>query len=166
MPTSNVEEDKDIPTLAEMLYHRYPHDGLDFTIDALIKLRESLPTFYPETPKEEKGKMMQILKLEIIMKFCHYAENFAAVAITFNKKFDSSNDEMLSLFEKIYEYQVFEVIDFYKNIPECKLDYIAKFLGYPPIKLQNEEGKEKIKDSCEIAKKELEIIVDKAIKKK
>jgi len=158
MPTNNVEEDKEITTLVEMLYYRYPYDGLDFTIDALIQLRESLPTFYPKTTEEEKVKMMQILKLEIIMKFCHYAENFGVVAITFNKKFDSSEKEMIGLFDKIYEYEVSEVIDFYNEIPKCDLHFIAKFLGYPPIRLQHEEGKKKIQESCEIAKKELEII--------
>lgn len=158
MPTANIEEDKKIPTLAEMLYRGYSFDGLGFTIDALQKIRKSLPSFYPESPQEQQSKMLQILKLEIIMKFCHYAENLAAIAITFNKKFDSSDEEMLSLFEQIYQYEVFEVIDFYNQIPTCDLHFIAKFLGYPPIQLQHEEGKKKIQESCEIAKKELEII--------
>jgi len=158
MPTDEVKENKEIPTLAEMLYQRYPYDGLGFTIDALQQIRKSLSSFYPNSSEEIQVKMAQILKLEIIMKFCHYAENLAAIAITFNKKFDSSEEEMLSLFEKINEYQVPEVIDFYNQIPECDLEFIAKFLGYPPLLLQNEEGKKKIQDSCEIAKKELEII--------
>ena len=158
MPTNEVKENKEIPTLAEMLYHHYPYDGLGFTIDALQQMRKSLSQFYPNSLEEEQDKMLQILKLEIIMKFCHYAENLAAVAITFNKKFDSSEEEMTALFEKIYEYQVPEVIDFYNQIPKCDLHFIAKFLGYPPIRLQNEKGKKKIQDSCEVAKKELEII--------
>lgn len=141
-----------------MLYHRYPYDGLGFTIDALLQMRKSLSSFYPNSSEEEQVKRAQVLKLEIIMKFCHYAENLAAVAITFNKKFDSSEEEMIALFEKIYEYHVSQVIDFYNQIPKCDLHFIAKFLGYSPIQLQNEDGKKKIQDSCEVAKKELEII--------
>lgn len=158
MPTTDVEEDKEIPTFAEMLYYNYQHDGLGFTIDSLKQQRESLPTFYPKSTEEEKIKMLQILKLEIIMKFCHYAENLAAVAITFNKKFDSSNEEMLGLFDKIYEYQISEVIEFYEKISDCNLDFIAKFLGYPCIQLQNEIGREKIVISCEFARSYLKII--------
>lgn len=157
MPTDNVNEDKKIPTLAEMLYYQYPYDGLDFTIDVLQQLRKSIPSFYPKVP-ELHEKMLQIIKLEIVMKFCHYAENLAAVAISFNKKFDSSEQEMLSLFDKIYEYDIFEVIDFYNQIPKCDLHFIAKFLGYPPIRIQSEKGREVIETSCVMAKKELEII--------
>lgn len=157
MPTDDVKENKKIPTLAEMLYYRYPYDGLDFTINALQQLMKNIPSFYPKVP-ELHVKMLQIIKLEIIMKFCHYAENFAAVAITFNKKFDSSELEMLNLFDNIYKYQVKEVTKFYKKIPNCDLDLIVKFLGYPPIRVQNKTGRKAIEESCEIAKRELKII--------
>ncbi|MBI5378425.1 MAG: hypothetical protein HZA82_07370 [Thaumarchaeota archaeon] len=158
MPTYNVADDKEIPTLAEMLYKKYQYDGIGFTIDALLQIRKSIRSLYPQSPESEQDKMSQVIKLEIIMKFCHFAENLAAIAITFNKKFDSSEEEMRSLFDQIYEYGVSDVIDFYEQIPTCDLDFIAKFLGFPPIKLQNEEARQKIEESCEIAKKKLESI--------
>lgn len=160
MSTIDFNENKEIPTFAEMLYYKYHYDGLDFSIDALQQLIKSIPTIYPKVP-EQHEKMLQIIKLEILMKFCHYAENLAAFAITFNEKYDSSEEEMLSLFEKIYEYEVPQVIEFYNKIPNCDLQFIAKFLGYPPIKLQNEDGMKKIETSCKIAKRELEIIAKK-----
>ena len=42
MPTDEVKENKEIPTLAEMLYH-HPYDGLGFTMDALQQIRKSNP---------------------------------------------------------------------------------------------------------------------------
>ncbi len=158
MPTYDVNDDKEIPTLAEVLYKNYQYDGLGFTIDALLQIKKSISSFYPQSPKSEQDKMVQVIKLEIIMKFCHFAENLAAVAISFNKKFDSNEEEMRSLFDQIYEYEVSDVIDFYKQIPTSDLHFIAKFLGYPPIKLQYEEARQKIEESCAIAKKELESI--------
>ena len=42
---------------------------------------------YPSTDILERMRMVQILRLQAITKFCHYAENVAAIAIAFKSTY-------------------------------------------------------------------------------
>ena len=116
MITSDVDEDKDIPSLADALYHIYSIDGLMFTVNAIQKLIDFMDQLYPSTPKNEKDKMIQVLELEIIVKFCQCAENVGAFAIAFTDTYRDSKTEVLGLFSKISTYSVGEVVNFYAYI--------------------------------------------------
>src|SRR5919198_3558021 len=138
MVTSAITVDnEDIPLLAEFIYRRYEYDGLDFEINAIKKVITFLHELYPSSNLLERRKMAQILKLQAITKFCHYAENVAAIAIAFKSTYRDEREEIKGIFNKIFTYSIGEIVDFYENMEKRQFSYIAKILGYPPLDLQD-----------------------------
>ena len=50
--------------------------------------------------------MIQILKLEIIIKFCHYAKNLAAFAIAFDSLYTTTEEEIKRIFKIVSTYDL------------------------------------------------------------
>jgi hypothetical protein len=70
MTVIDIDENKEVLSLAEMFYRFYSFDAIPFTINASKKIIEFSNELYPNKPKKEQEKLVQILKLEIIAKFC------------------------------------------------------------------------------------------------
>lgn len=76
MVTSDTDAtDLDIPLLAKLIYEMYPYDALEFEINAIQKTLEFLTHLFVNTDPFGRERMIQILKLQTITKFCQYAEN-------------------------------------------------------------------------------------------
>lgn len=158
MAPIDITQESEIPPLAEMLYSMYNDDGLFFMVDALREVIEFLPQLYPSSSKEEREKQIQILNLELIVKFCQYSENLAALALTFKSTFGDGTEEKLGLFKKISSYGISEIVDFYTHIEKRNTAYVSKFVGYPPLELQEQKSAEIIQRSCDNIKSEMTTI--------
>ncbi len=65
----------------------------------------------------------ELIRIEIMATTVHYAEIFASLLLGM-KKYRQFHKFLL-------EYKVSEIIDFYKNLPKRKPQYVAKILQYP-----------------------------------
>jgi hypothetical protein len=160
MTVIDIDENKEVLSLAEMFYRFYSFDAIPFTINASKKIIEFSNELYPNKPKKEQEKLVQILKLEIIAKFCLYAESLAAIAITFTYTYDDMKKEMMGLFSKVGDYNVNQVIDFYTNIQNRDMNYVAKIIGYPPLILQQKQTKKALEISSLAVRDEIKKIAD------
>lgn len=158
MSISDINDEGDIPKLAEMLYHLYPLDGLNFTVNSLLQTLDSLDSLFPVASVEDKLRMRHVLKLEIIAKFCHFAENLGALIISFSDSYSSAEEEHIGLFNTLGNYQTSEIIDLYEKIETRNLNYIAKFVGYGPLDIQDDYSRKILENSCIIVKEKLEQI--------
>jgi hypothetical protein len=71
MPVFEIESDcSDKPLFTEFLYKHYPYDALDFEIDAIKKMMTFLEQLYPNKSAAEKERMLRILRIQTISKFC------------------------------------------------------------------------------------------------
>ena len=129
----------DVPAVSDVLYRLYHYQALDFEINSIKKIIEFLPQLYPNISSFEKIKMVQLLNLQIIIKFCHYAENLGAFSLSFLTTYKELKDEIIGSIKKIYSYNIGHINDFYANINNRDVSYVAKILGYPPIKLQTKD---------------------------
>lgn len=146
------DPDPNLPTLAEASYKLNHHQAIDFEIDAINKISDFLPQLYPSVPEDEKRNMNKILNILILSKFCHYAENLAAYALSFWVTYDDEKDEMRGVFTTIVKYNMGQIIDFYAHVEKRDESYLAKLLGYPAIILQNQEAAAIFEKSCETIK--------------
>jgi hypothetical protein len=160
MTIIDIDENKEVLSLAEMFYGFYSFDAIPFTVNALNKVSEFLNELYPNKSKKEQEKLIQILKLEIIAKFCLYAESLAAIAITFTYTYDDMKKEMMGLFSKVGDYKIDQVIDFYTNIQNRDVNYVAKIIGYPPLILQQKQTKKALEISCLAVRDEIKKIAN------
>jgi hypothetical protein len=141
-PSSNVS------ALAESLYKLNHHQAIEFEINAITKIADFLPELYPYAPPDESKKMREILNIWLLAKFCHYAENVAAYALSFLISYEDERDEIQGVFKKIIKYNMGEITDFYTHIDKRDDAYIAEFLGYPSVELQNDVTKQILRESC------------------
>jgi hypothetical protein len=100
-------------------------------------------------------KMIQTLKLEITMKFCHLAENTAAYALAFKSSYSDSKEELRGIFDKLSGYGIGEIVNFYDTLSKRRIDYFAKFIGYPHFDLQESATRKILRSSCRTVKSEL-----------
>ena len=132
----DLHDENDIPVLASQLFDRYDHDALPFVVENFFTVIEFLPQLCPSMPPDQRDKFRQVMILEILVKFCQLAENFAAFAIAFKKRYSNGKDEKLGIYNGIASHEVGHVMDFYKHIKNRNLEYIAWFMGYPPLSIQ------------------------------
>lgn len=147
------DKDLNIPAFSNALYKLYLVKGLDFEIDSIEKIMFFLHQIYPTAPKNERDDMMQILMIELLSKFVHYAENTAAICLAFLTNFKDLREEISGITNKLITYNNGQITDFYTNISKRDISYIAKFMGYPPLRLQESYTKEVFENSCNIIKK-------------
>ena len=131
-----------VPQIAKFLFSIYPGDALEFEATANARIIEFLPQIFPNANSMERNRMMQILKVQTLTKFCRIAENLGATALAFKSSYEDAKTEILGLFNIISNYQVAQVIKFYMEIADKDNDYIAKIFGHPPLSLQEEETSE------------------------
>lgn len=155
MSVSDINDEGDIPKIAEMLYHLYPLEGLYFTVNSLLRTLDSIDSLFPDASVENKLEMGHVLKMEIIAKFCHFAENLGALIISFNDSYSNAQEEHIGLFNTLGNYQPSEVIDLYEKIETQDMDYIAKFVGYPPLEIQDDYTRKILENSCFIVKEKI-----------
>lgn len=139
------------PKLAEAFYNIYNFDAIEFLVDVANKAITFSNELFAEATERERRKMQQILELEIIAKFCHYAESLAAISIAFSDTFDSEQDEWIGTYNTIAKYTVAQCLSFYRNIGTRDEKYVAKLMGYPPLDLQDSKTKaelEILSNSC------------------
>jgi hypothetical protein len=145
----DLHDENSIPILAKRLFDRYDSDALPFLISNYSTVIEFLRELHPHMSSAELDKARKILTLEVLAKFCHLAENFAAFAIAFKRRYQNEKDEILGIYNTIANYQVGQVIDFYKHIKNRDLQYIAHFMGYPPFPIQSAGTRKSIEKSCQ-----------------
>lgn len=75
-PIDLYDEDN-IPILARRLFESYDYDALPFLIANCSTAIEFMHQLYPNWSQEEYDKAKKVLTLEVLVKFCHLAENFA-----------------------------------------------------------------------------------------
>lgn len=158
MSISDINDDTDIAKFADMLYHLYPIDGLNFTVQSLLHTLDSLDSLHPKASEEDKARMTHVLKLEIITKFCHFAENLGAVIISFNDTYNSAQEEHIGLFKTLGNYEPSDIIKMYEKIETYSSNSVARFVGYPPLDIQDDYTKAILENSCSIVKEKLEQI--------
>jgi phosphorylcholine metabolism protein LicD len=107
-----------------------------------------LPQIFPRSQTVERERMKQILKIQILAKFCHIAENLGATALAFKSSYQNARTEILGLFNTMSNYQVLHVKKFYEEISNKDNDYIAKVYGHPPLVLQEQETRKVLDVSC------------------
>lgn len=144
----DLHDENNIPLLAKRLFESYNHDALPFVVENNFKVIDFLSELYPSMPPHEREKVRQILTLEILVKFCQLAENFAAFAIAFKKRYLNEMEEITGIYKAIADYDVGQVMDFYKHIKNRDLDYIAWFMGYPPLSLQQATTRQFVEMYC------------------
>lgn len=155
MAPIDIPQDSEVPPLADMLYGMYSDDGLFFMANVLKQTIDFLPELYPNSNVEERKKQLQVLRLELITKFCQYAEDLAALALTFKSTHSNAKEEKIGLFKKIAGYGLSEIVDFYAHIDNRDVKYVAKFMGYPPLELQERISREIMEGSCILIKEEM-----------
>jgi hypothetical protein len=153
--TRGIIDKKKIPKTAEALYNGFNSDGLYFTLGAMRKIIDFIDELYPSSTSEQKMKMIQTLKLEITMKFCHLAENTAAYALAFKSSYSDSKEELRGIFDKLSGYGIGEIVNFYDTLSKRRIDYFAKFIGYPHFDLQESATRKILRSSCRTVKSEL-----------
>jgi hypothetical protein len=158
-PIDLYDENK-IPVLARRLFDRYDFDALPFIIENCLKSIQLLHQLYPTMSPDGLDKAQKILTLEVVVKFCHLAENFAAFAIAFKKRYENEKDEILGISKTIANYEIAQVVDFYKHIRGRDLKYIAQFIGYPSLSLQSANTRTFIETSCQNVKSDVIEIAD------
>lgn len=153
--TRGIIDKKKIPKTAEALYNGFNSDGLYFALDAMRNIIDFIDELYPSSTSEQKMKMIQTLKLEITMKFCHLAENTAAYALAFKSSYSDSKEELRGIFDKLSGYSIGEIVNFYDTLSKRRIDYFAKFIGYPHFDLQESTTRKILRSSCRTVKSEL-----------
>ena len=93
-----------------------------------------------EEIKEVELLTKELIRLELIANTVHYAEVFAASLLAMMK---------FKQFHKfLLEYSPTEIIEFYKQIKEKPMDYVAKLFEYPPLdKTVPSSGKDELIES-------------------
>ena len=142
------DEDLNVPAFSNALYKLYLAKGLDFEIDSIEKNMIYLSELYPAVPKNERDDMMQILMIQMLSKFVHYAENTAAICLAFLTTYKDVREEISGITNKLITYNNGQITDFYTNISKRDISYIAKFMGYPPLRLQESFTKGVFENSC------------------
>ena len=90
-----------VPQIAKFLFNIYASDALEFEATVNARIIEFLPQIFPNTNSMERNRMMQILKVQILTKFCHIAENLGATALAFKSSYEDGKTEILGLFNTI-----------------------------------------------------------------
>lgn len=118
---------------------------------------------YSETDLAER--MNRFLRLMLISKYCHFAEILGATAIAFlNAKMKSSfvryskDEEEKKVLDILSSYTVGDVVNFYISISKRRISYIADFMGYPPLFMQEIEKQKILITSCNTIKEVLDLI--------
>ncbi|MEX0655917.1 MAG: hypothetical protein WD154_00005, partial [Nitrosopumilaceae archaeon] len=145
-----INDEGELPSLAEMLYKAFSVDAIYFMIDANQKLILFVDELFGKSSSQERELMIKVLKLETIIKYCLLAETLAAISLTFTYSYSDNKKEMVGLFTKISEYEVHQVTDFYEKIKSRDLQYVAKIAGYPPLIMQQNDTKTTLERSCEL----------------
>lgn len=151
----DLRVENNIPLLASRLFHSHDFDALPFLIRNCLKSNQLLRQMYPTMPQDELDKAEKVLTLEVVVKFCHLAENFAAFAIAFKKRYENEREEILGISKTIANYEVAQVVNFYEYVEKRELQYIAQFIGYPPLSLQSANTKPFIERSCQNIKSDI-----------
>ena len=152
MISQEIDDDSNgIPLLAEPLFNFYAFDALEFQIVNSKKVIDFLGELYPNETQQNYTKMRQILEIEYITKFCHYAENLGCISIAFNSVFEDFTEEIHDIFKNFLDYRVDQIIEFFSHVDSMSLSHIAKILGYPPPGIQSPEIKIAFELSCKNA---------------
>src|SRR5438132_1209396 len=98
--------------------------------------------------KEHELVLKELIRIEIIATAIHYAEVFAASLIAMRR---------YKRFHKfLLDYEIPEIIDFYKNITGRRLTYILNLLQYPKLNLiQDKKLRSEVIASAHDVKSEL-----------
>ena len=117
----------------------------------------SLKRKLPDIPQigltcDTKKLVKSLLELEIVINAVHYAEILGSYLIAFKKRGKAVQRAFMT-------YQIAEVSEFYKRIPDRSISYIAKILSYPqPYMVRNKRGKRMLRTSCVEGKGKLGLI--------
>jgi hypothetical protein len=155
--TGDIRKDpgSDVPFLGRIFYQDYEMATLQFVDQALEKAAEFLPELFPGIPSDAVGHLKQAMMLERLVKFCHIAENVGAIAIAFKPSYDDEKQEILGIFETLSTYEVGDVVNFYREIGTQKLQYVARFAGYPFLHWQTPDSRKTLEMSCQNLKEDL-----------
>jgi hypothetical protein len=101
-----------------------------------------------ESYKEVELLTKELIRLELIANTVHYAEVFAASLLAM-KKFKQFHKFLL-------EYKPREIIEFYKETPMMKIEYVNDLLQYPELsKIQSSDVKDELIKSVNEMHKEI-----------
>jgi len=152
----------DYPLVNEIFSNFSCYDALQFEISAIKKVLDHIRELYITEINNSKysetdltQRLARFLRIMLMMKYCHLAETLGATALAFlNTKIKGSfisyskDEERRKILESLSAYDVGDVVNFYRDISERNNSYVADFMGYPPLLLQNTENKELLDTSC------------------
>jgi hypothetical protein len=149
------DDSADLPLLARHFYNEYRLPALQLADEAIGKAIEFLPELFPNLPKDGINEFRQLLELERIVKFCQIAENLGAIAVAFKPSYENEKQEIQGIFQTLTEYHVGDVVNFYHDISEQRLEQVATFLGYPFLNWQRSGPLKFLELSCRNVKEDL-----------
>jgi hypothetical protein len=149
-PTDRVLKDKNgkLRSFPEIMYQFYPSDARMLLAGCLKQMLSRPPQFVRESPPSLQKKSMQLLILEIAVKFCESAEDLAAFAVAFAGELYMDTLPPEEVWNNLAKYEPGDVCNFYREIGKRKPEYFANIHGFPPLHLQKVQDQAILLRSC------------------
>jgi hypothetical protein len=109
------------------IYHGYNYDSLNYLIDIMHRFYSSYITELGKAgiTGELEDKKKQMIRYEIIAKFCHYAETLGAFIYGYDKNY-SARDRESKVLSTISDYKVSYIEDKYKSLTKGRISSLWK----------------------------------------
>jgi len=140
--------DGKLRSFPEVMYEFYSWDARGFVADFIKGAIDNPPQPFYALPSDLQEKARGLLIVELVSKFCESAEDLAAFGIAFATEFYKDALDPDDVWKKLAEYQVGDVVNFYRDIQRRGPDYFANLHGYPPLDLQEDSSRRILFRSC------------------